>query len=406
MSTAAGSTGTAAGSTGTAAGSTPLHAEHTELGASFTDFGGWQMPVRYTSELAEHHAVRRAAGLFDLSHMGEVEVTGPGAAALLDRALVGDLSGVAVGRARYSLLCAPDGGIVDDLIAYRLAPERYLVVPNAANAGAVVTALAGLAAGTGAVVLDVSASTALIAVQGPAAQAVVLDVADPAHAGAVAALRYYSAARALLAGREVLLARTGYTGEDGFEVYLPADDGPALWRALLAAGAPRGLLPAGLAARDTLRLEAGMPLYGHELTRDVDPYAAGLGAVVATGKADFVGREALAAARDADPGAPGAGGRRVLVGLSGAGRRAARAGHLVHTPGTTGAAVGVVTSGALSPTLGHPIALAHVAADHAAVGTVVEVDVRGARQPFDVVALPFYRRTRATPVPLPVPTTA
>ncbi|MFH5822549.1 glycine cleavage system aminomethyltransferase GcvT [Georgenia sp. AZ-5] len=375
--------------TGTTTGrTTALYPEHAALGATFTDFGGWQMPLRYASELAEHHAVRRAAGLFDLSHMGEVWVTGPAAGALLDHALVGRLSAVAVGRAKYSLLCAEDGGIVDDLITYRLAEDRYLVVPNAGNAATVAAALGGRAAGFDVTVDDASAATSLVAVQGPAAEAVVRALVPAGQADAVTGLRYYAATDATVAGVDVLLARTGYTGEDGFEVFLPNADAAGVWAALLEAGAAHGLVPAGLAARDSLRLEAGMPLYGNELSRDVTPYEAGLGGVVALGKeADFVGRAALEAARAAHDAGQG----RVLVGLQGQGRRAARS----HHPVVSGdAVVGEVTSGAPSPTLGFPVALAYVDQQHAAVGTALDVDVRGRREPFVVVELPFYERAR------------
>ncbi|TRW45806.1 glycine cleavage system aminomethyltransferase GcvT [Georgenia yuyongxinii] len=374
---------------------TPLHGQHAGLGAAFTDFGGWQMPLKYTSELAEHHAVRRAAGLFDLSHMGEVWVSGTQAGDFLDYALVGRLSALSVGRAKYSLLCAEDGGIIDDLISYRRAEDRYLLVPNAGNTSAVVAALHHRAAGFDVEVADATVDTALIAIQGPAALDVLAALVPAAQVEAVATLRYYAAIEATTAGLDVLLARTGYTGEDGFELYLPHGQAPALWQALLAAGVDRGLLPAGLASRDSLRLEAGMPLYGNELSRGVDPYAAGLGGMVAlSSPGDFVGRAALEAAKAAHEAAtePGAGhaGRRVLVGLKGTGKRAARAHQHVMAAGAT---VGEVTSGAPSPTLGYPIALAYVDPAHSSVGTTLEVDVRGTAHPFEVVRPPFYTRS-------------
>ncbi|WP_448071677.1 glycine cleavage system aminomethyltransferase GcvT [Georgenia yuyongxinii] len=367
---------------------TALEAEHERLGAAFTDFGGWRMPLRYTSELAEHRAVRAAAGLFDLSHMGEVRVEGPQAGAALDHALVGRLSAVAVGRAKYSLLCAPDGGILDDVIVYRLEVNRYLVVPNAGNTPTVVAELAERAGGFDAAVRDDSATTALVAVQGPMAEAIVGALVPGDAAQVVRSLRYYAATPATVAGQEVLLARTGYTGEDGFELFLPNAGAPALWAALLEAGAGRGLVPAGLAARDSLRLEAGMPLYGNELSRDVDPFSAGLGGVVALTKERFVGRDALEAARERRE----AGRGRVLVGLRGLGKRAGRAHQAVLVEGEV---VGELTSGVPSPTLGHPVALGFVDAAHSAVGTAVSVDVRGTAQPFEVVELPFYRRPRS-----------
>ncbi len=368
---------------------TALYEAHKQLGASFTDFGGWQMPLKYSSELAEHRAVRSAAGLFDLSHMGEVDVTGPDAAAFLDYALAGKLSAVKVGRAKYSLITNADGGIIDDLISYRLADEHYLVVPNAGNADTVAAELAARAEGFDVTVANVSAETSLVAVQGPAAEAILLALVPEAQHGAVTGMKYYAADTVEIAAGErildLLVARTGYTGEDGFEIYVPNDDAADLWSALLAAGADSGLIPAGLACRDSLRLEAGMPLYGNELTLDTDPYAAGLGPVVALSKeGDFVGREALAARKEAGP-------ARRLVGLKGSGRRSARSSYPVMDGEKV---IGEVTSGAPSPTLGFPIALAYVDKDYATPGTDLSVDLRGKPEPFTVVDLPFYKREK------------
>jgi aminomethyltransferase len=373
----------------------PLHAEHEALGATTTPFAGWLMPLRYAGDLAEHQAVRTAAGLFDLSHMGELHVDGPGAGDGLDRALVGNISGLAVGRARYTMIVQEDGGILDDLIVYRLADESFLVVANASNVAVVRDALAERLADADASLTDRSLETALVAVQGPRAAEIVTGlVADPGQAAAVGDVRYYAAVRAAVAGVEALVARTGYTGEDGFELFVPADSAPGLWRALLAAGEPLGLVPAGLSARDSLRLEAGMPLYGNELDRTTTPHDAGLGRVVRLDKAGpdgeplpFVGREALAARAHATP-------SRVLVGLVGLGRRAARHGYEVLTSAEPDAAtVGRVTSGAPSPTLGTPIAMAYVTPEVSAPGTELAVDVRGRREPVRVVELPFYRRS-------------
>lgn len=376
----------------------PLHAEHVALGANLTSFGGWQMPLRYTSDLAEHRAVREAAGLFDLSHMGEIEVGGPQAAAALDVALVGNLSAVAVGRARYTMLCAEDGSVLDDLVVYRLAEDRFLVVANAGNAPLVADELVARAEGFDAVVADRGAETALVAVQGPRAAGIVVGLVDGEAARAtVREMKYYASAPVTLAvGSEridALVARTGYTGEDGFELFVPAGRAGALWRGVLAAGEPVGLVPAGLSARDSLRLEAGMPLYGHELDTTTTPYEAGLGRVVKLDKtaADgtplpFVGRTALAARKASPPAC-------VLVGLKGLGKRPARAGYAVVLPdGADPHRIGTVTSGAPSPTLGHPIAMAYVTPELSAEGTELAVDVRGRREPVVVVALPFYRR--------------
>ncbi len=369
----------------------PLHDEHVALGAVLTDFAGWQMPLRYGSDVAEHQAVRGAAGLFDLSHMGELHVEGPGAAAALDRALVGQLSAVAPGRARYTMICSDDGGVLDDLVVYRLADEHYLVVANASNVAVVRDALAERFAGDEAVALtDRSDETALIAVQGPLAEGIVVGLTDAAHADEVRALKYYAATNAQVGGTDALVARTGYTGEDGFELFVDAAAAPAVWQAVLAAGQALGLVPAGLSARDSLRLEAGMPLYGNELDSTTTPFDAGLGRVVRLDKADadgqpvpFVGRAALAERADATP-------ARQLVGLQGLGRRAARHGYPVLD--AAGAQVGVVTSGAPSPTLGYPVAMAYVDPAHAEPGSELAVDVRGRGEPVRVVALPFYRR--------------
>lgn len=362
---------------------TPLHAEHEALGASFTDFGGWDMPLKYGSELAEHRAVRGAAGLFDLSHMGEVRVSGPDAAVFLNTALVGNLAVMSLGRAKYSVICNAEGGIIDDLISYRLADDEYLVVPNAGNAAVVFAEFEKRAQGFDVTLVDETLTTALVAVQGPAAAEILLKIVDEADREMVRDMKYYAAAQARVLGKETLVARTGYTGEDGFEVYVPNEQAVALWRALLDAGAPLGLIPAGLAARDSLRLEAGMPLYGNELGVDTNPYEAGLGGIVSFKKSEqFVGRDVLEGLRESSP-------ARVLVGLTGAGRRAGRAGYAVSVNGER---VGEITSGQPSPTLGHPIALAYIASEHAAIGTPVEVDLRGKPEPFEVVALPFYKR--------------
>ena len=369
----------------------PLHAIHVAAGASFTDFAGWQMPVSYGSDLAEHHAVRTAAGIFDISHMAEILVTGADAAAFLDFALAGRLSAIAPFQAKYSLLLNEAGGIIDDLVVYRLGDERFFVVANAGNRAPVVEALTDRAAGFADLVVDdQSDDIALIAVQGPHSRAIleatvgITDVATPLDE-----LKYYFSTDAFFDGAPLLIGRTGYTGEDGFELYLSTDRAAELWQALTVAGADKGLIPAGLASRDTLRLEAGMPLYGHELGLDTLPVQAGLGRTVPlkTKTVDFVGRAAL----EAGPAA----GARVLVGLVTEGKRAGRAGYGVYVAAPEGvapeaAAVGIITSGALSPTLGYPIAMAYVDPD--AVELPLAIDVRGTRIAASVVPLPFYKR--------------
>ena len=352
------------------------------------------MPLKYESELAEHHAVRNSAGLFDLSHMGEVWVTGPDAAAFLDYALVGKLSAIAVGKAKYSLICNTDGGIIDDLITYRRAEDKYLVVPNAGNAKVVAAALAERAGsaqegGFDVTVQDASAETSLIAVQGPNAEAILLTLVPAEQHVLVTELKYYAAVEVQISGQDLLVARTGYTGEDGFEIYIPNEDAAGLWAELLESGEEHGLIPAGLASRDSLRLEAGMPLYGNELSLEGDPFAAGLGPVVALAKeSNFVGKEALTAIKAVGVGSSIG---LKLVGLKGTGRRAARAHYSVLKNGSL---IGEVTSGQPSPTLGYPVALAYVDVEHSEPGTIVDVDLRGKTEPFEVVALPFYKRQK------------
>ncbi|GAA1524819.1 glycine cleavage system aminomethyltransferase GcvT [Kribbella lupini] len=369
---------------------TALRAEHERLGASFTDFGGWQMPLKYRSELAEHHAVRRSAGLFDLSHMGEVWVTGPDAAAFLDHALVGKISAMAVGRAKYSLICAEDGGVIDDLITYR-RPDAFLVVPNAGNAEVVVAALHERAKEFDVTVDDASARTSLIAVQGPKAEAILLRLIPAGQQELLTTLKYYAAVEITVTDLDLLVARTGYTGEDGFEIFVANDDATDVWRAIEAAAVDGELTPCGLAARDSLRLEAGMPLYGNELSRDGDPFAAGLGGVVALSKEQFVGKEALAHRKTVFANSKEVGSARKLVGLTGTGRRSPRSHYPVLKDGVV---VGEITSGQPSPTLGVPVALAYVDAEHAEPGTALHVDLRGKPEPFEVTALPFYQRQK------------
>ncbi len=358
---------------------TPLLDRHESLGARMVEFAGWQMPIQYRGILEEHRAVRSAAGLFDLSHMGELVVEGPEAGAGLASALVSDPPSLAVGRAQYSMICAPDGGILDDLIVYRLADDRFMVVANASNAVVVSDTLAERFGKRRAVLDDQSLATGLIAVQGPRSQ----EILGPLTALDLGAIRYYGTVEGAVAGIPAQVARTGYTGEDGFELFVDADRACDVWDALLATGGPQGLVPVGLGARDTLRLEAGMPLYGNELDRTTNPFEAGLGKVVKLDKkGDFIGRAALErVARD--------GVTRRLVGLVLRERGIARHGYPVLDPnGRTG----TVTSGTMSPTLGEPIAMAYVAPANAEPGTMLAVEIRGAAVAAEVVPLPFYKR--------------
>ncbi len=358
---------------------TPLAERHTALGARLIEFGGWLMPVQYGSILDEHRAVRERVGLFDLSHMGELFVEGPEAGRALAAALVSNPPALAVGRAHYSMIAAPDGGIIDDLIVYRVAEERFLVVANASNAAVVSDALAERLTGFRAILDDGSLATGLLAIQGPRA----VEVLAPLTAIDLAGLRYYAIAEGEVAGIPALVARTGYTGEDGFEVFVDTGRTVELWDALLGAVRAADGVPVGLGARDTLRLEAGMPLYGNELDRTTTPYDAGLGRVVKLDKPDdFVGRAALERIAAAGP-------TKRLVGLVVEGRGIARHGYPVLAGDRR---TGVVTSGTQSPTLGVPIAMAYVAPGDAEPGTILAVEIRNAPVPTKVVDLPFYRR--------------
>ena len=357
----------------------PLHQRHEALGAKLIEFGGWFMPLQYSGILEEHRAVRERAGLFDLSHMGELFVEGAEAGAGLAHALVTDPPALAEGRAHYSMICAPDGGIIDDLIVYRLGAERFLLVANASNAQVVSDALAERLAGFRAVLDDRSLATALCAVQGPRSSEIVARLTDID----LGSLRYYAIAEGNVAGIPALVGRTGYTGEDGFEVFVETGRAGELWDALLEAGRSAGMAPIGLGARDTLRLEAGMPLYGNELDRATNPYDANLGRVVKLEKdGDFIGRAALERIAKEGP-------AKRLVGLVMQGRGIARHGYPVAVGGRPS---GVITSGTQSPSLGKAVAMAYVAPGDAETGTIVDVDVRDQPVPAEVVALPFYRR--------------
>lgn len=360
---------------------TPLDSRHRKLGARMVPFAGWEMPVTYQGLVEEHKAVRNAAGLFDLSHMGEFRVQGPEAGAGLDHALVSTPSRLKDGRAHYSMICAADGSVIDDLIVYYVDHNSYLVVANASNTATVGAALMQRLDGFEAELQDVTMQTALIAVQGPHTVAVLQQHVDID----LEPLRYYSIVAARVADQKAMVARTGYTGEDGFEIYLDWDAAGPIWDLLLESGRSQGMVAVGLGARDTLRLEAGMPLYGQELSRSTNPFEAGLGRVVKFDKpGDFVGRQALQQAAERI--------ERKLVGLQLQGRGIARTGYPVYLI-AAGEPVGEVTSGTLSPTLGQPIAMAYVPVEHGEPGTTLEVGIRDKRVPAEVVPLPFYRRS-------------
>ena len=359
---------------------TPLWEAHRALGARFVDFGGWEMPVQYEGILAEHAAVRGAAGLFDVSHMGEIELRGPHAIAAAQHLTANDVGALVDGQAQYSLLLLPNGGIVDDIMVYRLGAERLLLCVNASNAG---KDLAWIREHAGnADVVDRSDETALLALQGPSAATVL----ERSGAAAAAALPRFGCAEMQVAGHGALVARTGYTGEDGFEIFVHSTHAAAAWAAIMEAGAPLGLVAAGLGARDTLRLEAALPLYGNDLDATTTPLEARLGWVVHFDKPGFIGREALLAQRER-------GVERRLCGFAVDDRGIARSGQSIHD--AAGAEIGRVTSGTKSPTLGKAIGLGYVRPSHAGPGTDLHVDIRGRKARASVVSLPFYRRTQA-----------
>ncbi len=359
---------------------TPLYDEHLAAGAKMVEFAGWEMPVQYAGVIEEHRAVRGTAGLFDVSHMGEIRVSGRGAVALLQGLTPNDVFRLAPGRAQYSGLLTDAGTYVDDLLVYRLGAEEFLVVVNAANTAADHAWMQGRASGE-AELAEVTDEWALLALQGPRAARILQRLAGTD----LSVIRYYRFIEGTLDSASAIISRTGYTGEDGFEIFVRPEDAAALWRRLLEVGAPDGLVPAGLGARDTLRLEAAMALYGHEIDRCTTPFEAGLDWVVKLDKGDFVGRGALAEQRRA-------GVARKLVGFEVAGRGIARQGHAVVVDGR---AVGQVTSGTWSPTFARALGMAYVPAELASPGLRVELDIRGKRVEATLVGLPFYRRPPA-----------
>lgn len=364
---------------------TPLYPVYARHGGRTVEFGGWEMPVQFAGITAEHHAVRTAAGLFDVSHMGEIEVQGPGALDLVQKLATNDVGTLVDGQAQYALMCNDRGGVVDDLLVYRLAAHRYLLVVNAGNIGQDFAHIQGVAAGvTGVTVADRSPEYALLALQGPAAAGILGRVLDGGSPDVTALKPFHFEPAARVMGRACLVSRTGYTGEDGFEIYCRAADGIHLWEVLLSAGEGGGLMPCGLGARDTLRFEACLALYGNELTGDTNPLEAGLGFFVKLDKGEFIGRDALVAVKAAGP-------ARRLVGLEMLERGIPR--HDYPVTDGAGRVVGRVTSGTHSPTLDKSLAMAYVPAGLAAVGTELAVVIRGTGRRCRVVRKPFYKRT-------------
>jgi len=360
---------------------TPLHAVHRESGAKMVPFGGWEMPVEYSGLISEHLAVRRAAGLFDVSHMGEFEIEGPGALAFLQSVTANDVGKLVDGQAQYSALPLPSGCPVDDVIVYRRAADRFLMVVNAANLEKDWAWLESQRRGR-CELKNRSDEFALLALQGPLAEAIL----QPLTSVDLKKLGFYRFAQGEVDGQEAIVARTGYTGEDGFELFVPPGGAEALWRRLMDQGRERGLVPVGLGARDTLRLEARMMLYGNDIDETTTLIEAGLGWIVSLeeAKGDFNGRAVLEVQKK--NGAP-----RKLVGFEVVGRGIARHGYPIflgdHSPGA-------VTSGSYAPFLQKNIGLCYLPSDRAAVGGELDVEIRGRRVPARVVPTPFYKRQR------------
>ncbi len=360
---------------------TPLHAAHVAAGARMVPFGGWDMPVQYSGIIDEHRAVRTRAGLFDVSHMGEVNLSGPGAVAFIQRLVTNDLGRIAIGQAMYTPMCTPDGGIIDDLLVYRLGDARLMAVVNAANTDGDLAWMRSHLGGD-ATLTDVSAETALLALQGPRAPGILARLTrEP-----VDLIKYYWFREGVeVAGRRAIVSRTGYTGEDGFELYAAAEDAVHLWQAILDAGKADGILPAGLGARDTLRLEAGLLLHGNDMDTTTTPMEVGLAWTVKLQKGEFIGADVLRRQK-------AEGTARRLAGFVLEDRAIARHGFPVLIDGQ---AAGTVTSGSFGPTVEKNIGLAFVPPSHAAPGSRIAVEIRGRAVPATVVKTPFYTRPKA-----------
>ena len=356
---------------------TACYSWHVQHGGRMVDFAGWDMPIQYTSIIQEHQAVRQAAGMFDIAHMGRIKFTGPDACRLLDHLLTNDVTKLKPGEIRYSLITNESGGILDDVLVYRFEPFYFLVV-NASNRLKIVDWIAAHRTGFDVTVDDITTQTFMLAVQGPRS----LEALLPHVNADIGRLAYYTGREAVVFGRPGIVSRTGYTGEDGFEIVVEASDGLDVWHTLIMASREIGLQPCGLGARDTLRLEAAMPLYGHELDETIDPLTAGLSFAVKLNVGDFIGKSAQAAVK-------AAGVRKQRIGLALSGKRIAREGATVFIDGRE---VGNVTSGTYSPSLDKPIAMAYVDSEAAKSWRPAEIDIRGKREPATIVSLPFYKR--------------
>jgi aminomethyltransferase len=361
---------------------TPLYEQHCALQGRLVEFSGWEMPVQYSSILEEQAAVRTRAGLFDVSHMGELKVEGSGALAFLQYLVPNDVSRLAIHQALYTPLCLPNGNVIDDLLIYRLAEQHYMLVINAGNIAKDLAWVQGQTAHFQQVVVsDQSETTALLALQGPLAQEILQLLTEID----LKSVRYYHCASGPVAGANSIVSRTGYTGEDGFEIYCSPADVVKVWQTILAAGRPQGLLPAGLGARDTLRLEAGYCLYGHELDEQTNPLEARLGWTVKFESGMFIGRDALLKIKELGP-------KRLLVGIELLERGVPRSGYALYEQGEQ---IGHLTSGAPGPSIHKNIGMGYVDSAYANVGHQVQVDIRGKRVAAQIMALPFYKRKRA-----------
>ena len=368
---------------------TALFEEHQKLGGRLIDFGGWELPVQYTGVMDEHLACRQAAGLFDVSHMGEVHIEGPDAEAYLNTLVTNQVAKLSVGQAQYTVMCHESGGIVDDLVIYRRAKDRFLVVVNASNTDkdfAHMQKVWAESSGSSSrwpnmTLTNESQRYTQIAIQGRKALQILKGITD---APVAETKTYWFCEGHVLMNIPAILGRTGYTGEDGFELYVPWNNGPEVWNALMKAGEPEGLKACGLGARDTLRLEMKYPLYGHELSDSTHPLEAGLGWVVKLDKEDFLGKHALVAAKER-------GIRRTLVGFTLLSRGIPRQGYAISNEDGT-QVIGEVTSGTQSPSLNQPIGVGYVEKSNAAVGTRLTIDIRGNKIPAEVVPTPFYKR--------------
>jgi aminomethyltransferase len=369
---------------------TPLNDWHAAHGGKLVDFAGWSMPVHYGSIVAEHQATRTAAGLFDVSHMGRLRFAGSGGASFLEQLPTRRVADMAVGQIRYSLVTNEAGGILDDVLVYRLPEQNgaplHMLVVNASNRQKILSWVRFRLSGRDDVLLnDVTRETAMIAVQGPLA----IKLFQPLTSADLGAMKYYHGLQTDVAGHPAIVSRTGYTGEDGFELTVPAEVAVEIWERLLAVGKGRGAMAAGLGARDTLRLEAAMPLYGHELSEEVNPLEAGLGFAVNLENRMFPGRDALAKIKQAPL-------SRIRAGLELAGKRVPREHYpILQSPESSRVQVGEVTSGTFSPTFDKPLAMGYIRPDLAKLGTELFVDIRGQAEPARVVKLPFYRRREA-----------